>query len=122
MKVRISVLGAFLIATAIALNAAAQAAQQHQVVVTGEVMKVDAAKRTITLRKTSLKTMKPVYLTLAPDATIWKGSEKIELNKLTAGQKVTAGVIRQKGVMTARDIRLQIGAAYTPAPYSSPKG
>jgi Cu/Ag efflux protein CusF len=122
MKTRIAVLGAFIIAVAIALNSAAMAAQEKQYTIKGEVMKVDAAARKVTLQKTNLKKGKEVSIMVSADASIMKGTEKLTLDKLAVGQKVTAKVTRQKGVLTAHDITLQIGAAYAPATAKPKKG
>jgi len=122
MKYRIVVLGAFLVAVAISLNTSAMAAQEKQQVLSGEVMKVDVAGRKVTLQRTNGYKTKEISMIVAPDAQITRGAEKIPLEKLAAGQRVTANVSREKGVVTAHLITLQPAAVQSPTGSGSKKG
>lgn len=122
MRYRIAVLGAFLVAVAISLNATAMAAQEKQHVITGQLMKVDVPGRKITLQRTNGYKTKEYSMMVAPDAQITRGAEKIALEKLTTGEKVTASVSREKGVMTAHMIALHPGNPKAPVAADPKKG
>jgi len=99
----------FVMVAVLAVGTAAFAAKDRLRTITGEVVKIDATMKTVTVKGTVGKKEKDreVAMKLAPDATVTRHDEKIGLDALKTGDRVVVQFEAAKGTKTARSISLQ---------------
>jgi Cu/Ag efflux protein CusF len=100
-------IGLLFMVTALAIGTAAMAAQVKLHTINGEVSKVDASLKSVTVKGTVGKREKEMSMQLAPDASITRNKEKIGLDALKVGDRVIVRFASAKGMMTAHSISLQ---------------
>jgi Cu/Ag efflux protein CusF len=111
MENRQTALKILVMAAVLAVSTAALAGQAKLHTMTGEVVKIDATMKTVTVKGMVGKKEKEVAMQLAPDASFTRHDQKIGLDTLKAGDRVIVHFASVKGTRTAHSIALQDPAA-----------
>jgi len=107
MNARKTIVGALLLITVFAFGTAALAAQSKLHSITGEVTKMDASQKTMTVKGSAGKREKEISVEIAPDAKISRNGQKADLASLKVGDHVVVRYASGKGKMTAHSISLE---------------
>lgn len=101
----------FVLAAVLVVSTTALAAQAKLHTMTGEVVKIDATMKTVTVKEMVGKKEKEMAMQLAPDASVTRHDQKIGLDTLKAGDRVIVHFASVKGTRTVHSIALQDPAA-----------
>jgi PBP1b-binding outer membrane lipoprotein LpoB len=117
MKVRRSLMSAMLIMTALVFGSVAMASQAKLHSITGEVTKMDASQKTMTVKGSAGKREKEISFQIAPDAKILRNGQKTDLTALKVGDRVVVRYASGKGLRTAHSITLEMKNVKSSANY-----
>jgi len=104
MKNKVNTIKAFAMIAVLAVGTAAGAAQVRLHTLSGQVMKIDSAMKTVTLKGTVGKKENEVVFHLAPDASITRNNQKAALDTFKTGDPVIVRYASVKGTLTAHSI------------------